>query len=278
MGIYLSGGLDSSVIVAAARKIRGHIKTFAVGTEDSLDLKKARLVADYLGTEHHQYLLNIDDILESLPQIIYQLESFDQYLVRSSIANFFVARMAKQHDVELVLCGEGGDELFGGYHYLKEFKNSQSIRKELETLTMSGHANGFQRVDRMNMAHSLIYDMPFMDQEVREYAFNIPVEWKIYGGKEPIEKWILRKAFADDLPEEIVWRKKEKFFKGSNITDLLKNYTKQVIADEEYQQEKEIAEDFVLRSKEELYYYRVFQNYYPHQSILNTIGRTRTIN
>ncbi|HLV10569.1 MAG TPA: asparagine synthase-related protein, partial [Halanaerobiales bacterium] len=276
-GIYLSGGIDSSVLVAAASRIIDNIKTFAVGTQNSQDLKKARIVADFIGTDHYQYIYNINEVINIIPEVVYQLESFDQYLVRSSLANYFVARLAKQQGVELVLCGEGGDELFGGYHYLKDIKDTEKIKKELKILAMAGHSNGFQRVDRINMAHSLLYDMPFMDKTVREYAFSIPVKWKLYGDKDPIEKWILRKAFENDLPEEIVWRKKEKFFKGAKTTDIIKQYIEETISDEEYRKDKKIADDFVLRSKEELYYYRIFKNNYPQSSILKTIGRTRTV-
>jgi asparagine synthase (glutamine-hydrolysing) len=120
--------------------------------------------------------------------------------------------------------------------------------------------------------------MPIMDNEVAEFAYSLPVEWKIYeeDGKK-IEKWILRKAFEDDLPEEIVWRKKAKFFKGAGSADILKQFADQRISDEEFEREKQIDDDFVLRSKEELYYYRIFKEYFPHKSILETIGRTATV-
>jgi asparagine synthase (glutamine-hydrolysing) len=277
LGIYLSGGIDSSAIVAAASRVRDDIKTFAVGTDGSKDLNKARIVANYIGTDHYEYHYNPAEIIKAIPEVIFQLESFDQYLVRSSVANYFVSRLASEHQVDLVLCGEGGDELFGGYHYLKDFKDNKSIRQELENLTMAGHANGFQRVDRINMANSLLYDMPFMDRNVWEYAFNIPVKWKIYGDKQ-VEKWILRKAFEDDLPEEIIWRKKEKFFKGSNTTDVIKAHTQKNISNAEFTREKNPGQNLVLRSKEELYYYRIFHHYYPQKSILKTIGRTMTVN
>jgi asparagine synthase (glutamine-hydrolysing) len=273
-GIYLSGGIDSSVLVAAATKNRSDIKTFSVGTEGSEDLDKARIVAEYLETEHYEYKYTQSEMFKIIPKVIYYLESFDQYLVRSSIANYFVGKLARGKDIDLVLCGEGGDELFGGYKYLKN-KGKEEIEKELKKLTETGHANGFQRVDRMNMANSLIYDMPFMDKKIWKYAARIPIKWKIYGSKS-IEKWILRKAFENDLPYEILWREKSKFFEGTNTTSNIKEFIENKISDEEFEREKKINKIFILRSKEELYYYRIFRRYYPHSSILNTIGRTRT--
>jgi len=277
LGLYLSGGIDSSVVAAAASEIADDIDTFSVGMDTSEDLPNARLVARYLGTNHHEYIYKPEEMLKVLPEVIYYLESFDMYLVRSSIANYLVSKIARESGVDLVFCGEGGDELFAGYHYLKDFE-PEEIENELLKLTFNGHNNGFQRVDRMTAAHSLDGHMPIMDNEVAEFAYGLPVEWKIYeeGGKK-IEKWILRKAFEDDLPEEIVWRKKAKFFKGAGSADILKQFAEQRISDEEFEREKQIDDDFVLRSKEELYYYRIFKEYFPHKSILETIGRTATV-
>lgn len=276
VGVFLSGGIDSSVVAAAAAKLHPGLKTFSVGSETSEDLPNARKVAKYLGTDHHELIYSASEIDAILDEVIYHLESFDQYLVRSSVANYILSDLARKHGVTTILCGEGGDELFGGYHYLKDFDSESEVREQLETLTLSGHANGFQRVDRMTSAHSLNGEVPFMDQDFLEYAFCLPLAWKIHG-EDKTEKWILRKAFENDLPESIVWRKKAKFYKGSGSGDLMARIAAQRISDREFEANAEPVPGFRLRSKEELHYYRIFRKFYPHKSILETIGRTQTI-
>ncbi|AYO31388.1 asparagine synthase [Biomaibacter acetigenes] len=276
-GIYLSGGIDSSVIAAAAKEVTEDISTFSVGVSKSTDLPKARVVARHLGSNHHEYVYTLDEMLKVLPQVIYHLESFDMYLVRSSIANYMLSRMAHEAGSDFVLCGEGGDELFGGYHYLKNMEPAR-VEAELEKLTCNGHANGFQRVDRMTSAFSIDGRMPFMNSNVTQFASRLPVKWKIYNdGSRQIEKWILRKAFERDLPEEIVWREKQKFFQGAGSAEMLSQYAEENISDEEFLRERRIREDFELGSKEELLYYRIFKDFFPQDSILDTIGRTATI-
>ncbi len=273
LGVYLSGGIDSSVVAAAAAEVSDNLETFSVGVKHSNDVPKARKVANYLGSTHHEYIYDEEEMLEILPEVIYHLESFDMYLVRSSIANYLVSKLAKEAGVDLVFCGEGGDELFGGYHYLKQF-GPDKIKQELLKLTFTGHRNGFQRVDRMTAAHSLDCHMPFMDKDVSEYAFKLPVAWKI---KDKTEKWILRKAFEKKLPEDIVWRKKQKFFKGAGCDKILEKIAEDKTTDEEFEKEKQIHEDFILRSKEELFYYKIFRKFFPTESVLSTIGRTATV-
>jgi asparagine synthase (glutamine-hydrolysing) len=277
LGIYLSGGLDSSIIAAAAQNITDQFKTFCVGIENSPDLLKARTVARYIGSEHYEYVYTLKEMLEILPQVIYFLESFDMYLVRSAIANFMLSRMAYEAGIDIVLCGEGSDELFGGYQYLKSFDLSD-VEPELVKLTLSSHANGFQRADRMTSAFSIDARLPFMSKRLIELAHSIPGKWKIYDtGREKIEKWILRKAFEHDLPQEIVWRTKQKFSQGTGSAEMIRDYAEQKITDEEFLKHRHIRSDFQLRSKEEMLYYLIFKEFFPKDSVLDTIGRTATI-
>lgn len=274
-GIFLSGGIDSSVVAAAARELNPSLKSFAVGAPGSADLPKAEMVAKHLGLKHQELIYQPEEVLKILPKVIYHLESFDQYLVRSAVANYMLAQMAADAGIAEVFCGEGGDELFAGYDYLKEFSSEQKIQQELDTLTLNGHSNGFQRVDRMTSAFKLEGHLPFMDMAVSELAFSIPISWKLKEKK--VEKWVLRQAFAEELPEEIVWREKMKFFEGAGSQDLLARRAEESITDEEFDKERFPAPGFTLRSKEELMYYRIYREYFPYRMLLDTIGRTRTI-
>ncbi len=271
VGIFLSGGLDSSIIAAIARQLTvGPIKTFTAGYEGSLDLHHARVVADYLNAEHTEYLYTLNEMLLNLPQVIYHLESFDWSLVRSSIANYIVARLAREHNIDFVLVGEGADELFGGYHYIKDKKPEEQIG-ELKKLISAGHNIGFQRVDRMTSAHTLETAMPFMDEDIIRLAAAMPMEWKIHG-PEREEKWILRAAFEGWLPDSIIHRRKDEFSQGAGSANVLEEMAEEKITAEEFALEREPFPGYKLISKEELFYYRIFRRFFPQQSLYETVG------
>jgi len=219
LGVFLSGGLDSSIIAAIASQYCPGLKTFAVGLENSPDLKAARRVADFLGTDHHEQILSPQQIQQDLPQILYHLESFDQDLVRSAVPCYYVSQLAAQH-VKVVLTGEGADELFAGYDYHKQYTNPSALHTELRRSVLCMHNINLQRVDRMTMAHGLEARVPFLDRTMLDIAFRIPVALKL-PAQSRIEKWILRKAFEHLLPSDIVWRDKSQFDQGSGVADLL---------------------------------------------------------
>jgi asparagine synthase (glutamine-hydrolysing) len=226
-GCLLSGGLDSSIIAALARKHVPDLKTFAVGLPGSSDLAAARTVADHLGTDHHALVLEPAEIEAALPDILYHLESFDRDLVRSAVPCWFVARFAAAH-VKVVLTGEGADELFAGYTYYRDIASPDALHDELRHSISSMHNINLQRVDRMAMAHGLEARVPFLDTTMIALGLDLPVEWAIAGatvhgrGSRRIEKWILRKAFEDLLPPEIVWRDKVQFDQGSGLETHLR--------------------------------------------------------
>jgi asparagine synthase (glutamine-hydrolysing) len=221
LGAFLSGGLDSSIIAALARRHVDELHTFAVGLPGSPDLEAARIVAGHLDTIHHECIIEPDDIIRCLPQILYHLESFDQDLVRSAIPCYFVARLAAGQ-VKVVLTGEGADELFAGYRYYRNYSEPQQLQHELRRSIASMHNINLQRVDRMTMAHSLEARVPFLDTSMIELALTIDPAVKLKPDNGRLtEKWILRKAFEDLLPESIVWRVKSQFDEGSGIADLM---------------------------------------------------------
>ena len=221
LGAFLSGGLDSSIIAAIARRHVDELHTFAVGLEGSADLVAARRVADHLDTVHHEYLIDRDEVRRDLPEILFHLESFDRDLVRSAVPCWYVSRLARDR-VKVVLTGEGADELFAGYTYYRGYDDPMALQDELRRSIQRMHDINLQRVDRMTMAHGLEGRVPFLDTSMIELAMTIPADLKLHDidGRR-IEKWILRKTFEDLLPVDIVWRDKAQFDEGSGLADLL---------------------------------------------------------
>lgn len=272
VGAFLSGGLDSSLIVALASRRRAPLDTFAVGTAQGADLDAARAVAEALGTRHHEYVFTIDEAIAALPTVIYHLESFDFALVRGAVANFFLSRLACRH-VRAALTGEGADELFAGYAYLKRLE-PEAVEDELRQLARSLHNTGLQRCDRMGMAHGLEVRFPFLDPAVVELARAIPLTLRQHGPRRT-EKWILRQVAEGLLPRRVAWRRKAKFAVGAGVGESLARFADQEISDHEFARERQPAEGYLLRSKEELLYFRLFRQAFPDQQAFTLVGRTR---
>jgi len=258
LGVFLSGGLDSSIIAAIVRRHVDTLHTFSVGIEGSRDLEAARVVARHLHTVHHEYVFTADEVREELPQIIYHLESFDQDLVRSAIPCFFASRLAADH-VRVVLTGEGADELFAGYTYQQDIEDPNALHQELRRSVTGLHNIGLQRGDRLTMAWSLEGRVPFLDVEMVEFALTIPTELKLYRQDDGrrIEKWILRRAYEDLLPPETVWRTKEQFDEGSGTTDLIAEICKSGMSPSEAHEYAQRYPEDGLRSPEECMYHQV---------------------
>jgi asparagine synthase (glutamine-hydrolysing) len=255
LGAFLSGGLDSSIIAALARRSLDRLHTFAVGLEGSSDLRAARVVARHLGTIHHEYIITPEAVLAELPTIIYYLESFDQDLVRSAIPCYFTSKLAAE-SVKVILTGEGADELFAGYTYHKGIGDPDKLHDELRRSITTLHNINLQRVDRMTMAHSIEGRVPFLDRRMIELGLRIPAPLKLPLAR-GMEKWILRKAFEDLLPAEIVWRTKEQFDEGSGTADLLPRLLANVMSAGEARAYRARHPQIYLRSAEECYYHRL---------------------
>lgn len=275
VGISLSGGLDSSIIAALASRVKERVDTFAVGMAGSEDLSAAQVMASFLNTHHHSYTYTFAEMLKALPEIIYHLESYDAALIRSAIPNYFLARLASDH-VKVILTGEGADELFAGYEYLRSYQDLDALHHELWTITSNLHNTNLQRTDRMTMAHGIEGRVPFLDRNVIDMVFRIPAEWKA-PGKDRIEKGLLRKSFSETLPAQIVWRTKQKFSKGTGSADLMADFARNQIADTEFQVERDAFKEAGIRSKEELMYYRIFREQFGENVPNKIIGRTRSI-
>ena len=269
VGVFLSGGLDSSIIAALMRQHVSQLHSFSVGLPHSPDLKAARLVASHLGTIHHEYVYSEAEMQAILPDVIYYLESYDPALVRSAIPCYIVSRLASQF-VKVVLTGEGSDELFAGYSYLADYDDSRALHQESVSILEGLHNLNLQRVDRMTMAHSLEGRVPFLDQDFIELCLRIDPHLKLYSTF-GIEKWLLRKAFEDLLPQEIVWRDKMEFAQGCASSGVLEKHAEAAISEQALAEAK--AQGLPVNSQEELFYYRIFEQHFPHPDAALVIGR-----
>jgi asparagine synthase (glutamine-hydrolysing) len=265
LGCLLSGGLDSSIVCAVARRHLPELHTFAVGLEESADLKAARRVAQHLGTTHHELVVDPASVLDELPRVIAHLESFDADLVRSAVPCWLVSRLAARH-VKVILTGEGADELFAGYRYHRDYADRSELALELRRSLEAMHDVNLQRVDRMTMAHGLEARVPFLDRDLVALAMRLPVGWKLFSeGERRIEKWILRKAFEDLLPEEIVWREKSQFDQGSGFAELLERLAAPLGSD---------LPGEGVRGPEEAFYRRLLLDAFPDlPGIVDLVGR-----
>jgi asparagine synthase (glutamine-hydrolysing) len=275
VGAFLSGGLDSSLIAALAKRHTPDLHTFCVGLEGAEDIEAAQVAARHIGSRHFERVFTMDDAIRALPKIIYHLESFDCALVRSAVANYFLAELASDH-VKVVLSGEGADELFAGYAYLRRLRPFE-LKRELIRSTLALHNTNLQRCDRISMAHGLEVRVPFLDDlNVVEYAFRTPVQFKISPVK-VTDKWVLRKVADGLLPEAIVHRPKLKFAEGAGLGSRLADHAEKYISDAEFTRAVESETLPKLRSKEEMLYYHVFRGFYPDRSLEKLPGRSASI-
>jgi asparagine synthase (glutamine-hydrolysing) len=264
--VSLSGGLDSSIIAAIAKEIDPSI-TLVTGTVKSAqgpDLANAKLMADFLGMTHHICEIEDEDIEDFIPQAVWYLESFDEDCISGILSNYYVSRMVKEYS-DAVLVGEGADELFGGYRMVLKnplVKSSEQRERLAEKLLKIAYNTALRRLDRSWMANSVIYKTPFLDTRVVAFARTIPMAWKIYGEKQ-IEKYILREAFRDMLPEQIANREKLRFAMGTGMDDVMDEIVAHKIDPDELRKRPKAAYGLPFASFKELYYYDEFLQLFP---------------
>lgn len=278
VGSFCSGGLDSSLVAAIAAEEIPNLHTFAVGMrgedgEISDDLKAGRIVAEHIGSTHHELIFTEADYYRALPEVIRKLESYDPSLVRCAVPCYFTCKLAADY-VTVVLTGEGADEIFAGYHYMKRLdpeKLNEEVRRNLCTL----HNINLQRADRIGMYFSLELRVPFLDVAMIDLAMKIPPQFKIdRSGEAPVEKWILRKAFEGTgyLPDDILWRYKVQYTQGAGCESLGQSLAEKELTEEQYQRLRRENPQAMLDSREAAYYYEVFRRFHPQESILGSIG------
>ncbi|MBB5219988.1 asparagine synthase B [Treponema rectale] len=293
-GVLLSGGLDSSIIAAITQKYSKkriesdskesawwpQLHSFAVGLEGSPDLVAAKKAADYIGTVHHEVHFTIQEALDALPDVIYHIETYDITTVRASTPMYLLARVIKSMGIKMVLSGEGSDELFGGYLYFHKAPNAEEFHEELVRKMSKLHLYDCLRANKSLMAWGVEGRVPFLDKDFIDIAMRLNPEDKMNiillsdgsekngGTHQRMEKWILRKAFEDMLPEDICWRQKEQFSDGVgyNWIDTLKRITEEKVSDAEFARRENRFPVNPPKTKEEYYYREIYSRLFPSDS------------
>ncbi len=291
-GVLLSGGLDSSVISAIAKKYAAYriesqdseeaywpnLHSFAVGLVGSPDLIAAKKVADHIGTVHHEIHFTVQDGMDALRDVIYHLETYDVTTIRASTPMYLLARVIKSMGVKMVLSGEGADEIFGGYLYFHKAPNAQAFHEETVRKLGKLHLYDCLRANKSLAAWGVEGRVPFLDKEFLDVAMRInPEEKMAKNGR--MEKWIVRKAFEDYLPESVVWRQKEQFSDGVgyNWIDSLKAMVAEKVTDEQMNTAKFRFPINTPPSKEEYYYRSIFTEHFPSDSAASCVPSVPSI-
>ncbi len=280
-GVLLSGGLDSSIISAVAKEFSQHrvesggedaawwpqLHSFAVGLEGAPDLVAARKVADHIKTVHHEVHYTVQEGLDAVRDVIYFLETYDVTTVRASTPMYLLARVIKSMGIKMVLSGEGADEIFGGYLYFHKAPNAKEFHDETIRKIDKLHLYDCLRANKALSAWGVEGRVPFLDKEFMDVAMRINPAMKM-AGEGRIEKWILRKAFEDMLPEEVTWRQKEQFSDGVGYSwiDTLKQVAEDSVSDREMQNSAERFPINPPQNKEEYYYRTIFEEHFPSQT------------
>ena len=285
-GVLLSGGLDSSITSALAKKFsKNRIETgdeeeawypqlhsFSVGLPGSPDLKAARLVADKIGSIHHEINFTIQEGLDAIRDVIYHIETYDVTTVRASTPMYLMARVIKSMGIKMVLSGEGADEIFGGYLYFHKAPNSEEFHKETVRKIDKLYQYDCLRANKSLAAWGIEGRVPFLDKDFIDVAMQLNPNDKMIT-KDRMEKWVLRQAFESYLPKEVAWRQKEQFSDGVGYSwiDSLKELVEKEVSDDDFTNAKNKFPFQTPQNKEEYYYRSIFQEHFPSKTAAKTV-------
>lgn len=291
-GVLLSGGLDSSVVAAVTKKFAAkriesgdkedawypQLHSFAVGLKGAPDLLAAKKAAEHIGTIHHEVNFTIQEGLDAIRDVIYHLETYDVTTVRASTPMYMLARVIKSMGIKMVLSGEGSDELFGGYLYFHKAPNAKEFHEETVRKLKKLYLYDCLRANKALAAWGVEGRVPFLDKEFIDVAMRLnPEDKMIKDGR--MEKWVVRKAFEDYLPESIVWRQKEQFSDGVGYSwiDTLKAQAESLVSDEEFASAAERFPVNTPKNKEEYYYRSIFESHFPSEAAVKTVPSVKSV-
>lgn len=291
-GVLLSGGLDSSVTSAIAKKYAQkriesddttdawwpQLHSFSVGLEGSPDLAAARKVADHIGTIHHEIKFTIQEGLDAIKDVIYQLETYDITTIRASTPMYLMARVIKSMGIKMVLSGEGADELFGGYLYFHKAPNAREFHEETVRKLSKLHMYDCLRANKSLAAWGIEGRVPFLDKEFIDVAMRINPQDKMIT-PERMEKWVVRKAFEDYIPASVAWRQKEQFSDGVGYSwiDTLKKMVGEIVTDEQMANAHFRFPIQTPQNKEEFYYRSIFEDHFPSDAAALSVPQEASV-
>jgi asparagine synthase (glutamine-hydrolysing) len=268
VGISLTGGLNSSTIAILVRPWVKTLHTFTGGLSNAPEFEYASEMARHLDSIHHEIIIDLEMALEVLPMVIYHLESFDVDMVRSGIINYLVSEEASEYVYD-IFSGTGGDELFAGFEYLKSIPEP-SLNFELLKILSRMHNTVLQCIDRSTAAHGLTSKLVFADPDLVEFVLGIPANLKLKNGT---DKWILRKAMEGVLPKVVLIQQKNKIREDSRLGSLISDYVSTRISNPDFKAERVLKNGWKLSTKEELFYYRFFREFFGENINLDWMGR-----
>lgn len=291
-GVLLSGGLDSSVIAAVTKKFASkriesgdeeeawypQLHSFAVGLKGAPDLIAAQKAADHIGTIHHEINFTIQEGLDAIRDVIYHLETYDVTTIRASTPMYLLSRVIKSMGIKMVLSGEGSDELFGGYLYFHKAPDAKEFHEETVRKLKKLYLYDCLRANKSLAAWGVEGRVPFLDKEFMDVAMTInPKDKMIKDGK--MEKWVLRKAFEDYLPESIAWRQKEQFSDGVGYSwiDTLKEQAESKVSDTIFAGAAERFPINTPKNKEEFLYRTIFESHFPSEAAAKTVPSVKSV-
>ncbi len=291
-GVLLSGGLDSSITSAIAKKYAAmrvetddateawwpRLHSFSVGLDGSPDLAAARKVAEHIGTVHHEVKFTIQEGLDAIRDVIYHLETYDITTVRASTPMYLMARVIKSMGIKMVLSGEGADELFGGYLYFHKAPDSRAFHEETVRKLDKLHLYDCLRANKSLAAWGIEGRVPFLDKEFMDIAMRLNPKDKMIGA-DRMEKWVLRKAFESDLPESVAWRQKEQFSDGVGYSwiDTLKETVDREITAEQLTHAQYRFPIQTPTTKEEYYYREIFESHFPSDAAARSVPQEPSV-
>ena len=273
VGVFISGGVDSSLVAGLCKTIVGNVplKSFAIGLVGSPDLENARLVANHIGSNHHEVNFTLEEGINAIGEVIFALETYDITTIRASVPQYLLSKYINEKtEVKVVLSGEGADEIFGGYLYFHYAKSSSDLMMETERLVRDLHQFDVLRADRTTAAHGLEVRVPFLDKRFVDYVLSLSGDVRNPKFNENIEKFILRDAFSKDdlIPRKILWRKKDAFSDavGYGWVDAIKRYADKNVSEQDLASAASKYPNNPPHTKEGYLYRKLFEDMFPGRS------------